>query len=160
MIFSHSLCNIPDFIETQRKSVYNKLCKYVYSLWFFWWKCCLAPWTNKSFGSWQGLYITLKTLPLPGVCRVDAPNYRDRAKWQSSVTPLKIQSSFFPFFCLVTGTLLNWYSGAAGAASREYLHAAPLLKIQFLGNIKSEFTSIKQKLSISHSSIIKYWHQK
>lgn len=30
------------------------------------------------------------------------------------------------------------------------------LKIQLLGNTKSEFTSIKQKLSISHSSIIKY----
>lgn len=45
-------------------------------------------------------------------------------------------------------------TGAAMAAN-----CSALLKIQLLGNIKSEFTSIKQKLSISHSSIIKYWHQ-
>lgn len=35
-------------------------------------------------------------------------------------------------------------------------YCSTVLKIQLLGNIKSEFTSIKQKLSISHSSIIKY----
>lgn len=85
--------------------------------------------------------------------------------WQSSVTkychPSERSEQTLPCSCLVRRTWLNWHKGAAGAANRGMsAHCSSVLKIQLLGSIKSEFTSIKRKLSISHSSIIKYWHQK
>lgn len=46
----------------------------------------------------------------------------------------------------------------SGSSSKRGISAysSSVLKIQLLGNTESEFTSIKQKLSISHSAIIKY----
>lgn len=128
----------------------------VSSVWSFCWKCCNILWTNKRFCSWQELYITLNTRHLLWVCCVvtlcDTPYYRDRTKWQSPSSLLKIQSILFPFSACsrtdIPGELIQWISRAAMGNMCILLNGT-VLKIQHISDIRSEFTSIKQKPSIS-----------
>lgn len=124
---SHCSYNTSHFIKTQSKSVYNKLLKCVsFSVFFLLemlphsvnkqklWRLTgdVHPFENSSFT--RGASCCFIVTPPIIVTELNDKVLSPHWKWEQ---PL-------PSFCLATGTSLNWYKGAAGAANGEYLHTA------------------------------------